>query len=281
MIRRNRPQVAVSVLLLLLPLLTASGFSDSDNTPVISTPDEIKAEFTDVVCQNGKRQAAVKALFEKMGASVNDITVEKFGGVENLVVRKPGATAETLIIGAHYDKVPAGCGAIDNWSGIVALAHIYRSLRNLKTQKALLFVAFGKEEEGLVGSKAMVKAMSKEPAAGVCAMINMDSFGLGAAQAAANLLSKKMMDLAATLAKRMQMPYGDAAVYGGDSDSSSFIAKKIPAITLHGVTSDWPKILHSANDKPEKVDTVSVYLGYRLALGMVIEINNAPCDAWR
>ena len=90
MIRRNRPHAAGIVLLLLLPLLAASGFNDSDNKPVISTPDEIKAEFTDVVCQNGKRQAAVKALFEKLGASVNDITVEKFGGVENLVVRKPG-----------------------------------------------------------------------------------------------------------------------------------------------------------------------------------------------
>ena len=281
MIRRNRPHAAGLVLLLLLPLLAASGFNDSDNKPVISTPDEIKAEFTDVVCQNGKRQAAVKALFEKMGASVNDITVEKFGGVENIVVRKPGATAETVIIGAHYDKVPAGCGAIDNWSGIVAMAHVYRSLRNLKTQKTLLFVAFGKEEEGLVGSKAMVKAMSKEQVAGVCAMVNIDSFGMGATQAAANMSSKKLMELAASLTKRMQIPYGDAAINDAGADSMSFIARNIPAITLHGLGSDWMKILHTSNDKPEKVDTVSVYLGYRLALGMVIEINNAPCDAWR
>jgi Iap family predicted aminopeptidase len=79
----------------------------------------------------------------------------------------------------------------------------------------------------------------------------------------------------------MQIPYNNAAINGGDADSSSFIEKKIPAITLHGLASDWMKILHTGNDKPEKVDTVSVYLGYRLALGMVIEINNAPCDAWR
>ncbi|MEN3334092.1 MAG: hypothetical protein V7641_3457 [Blastocatellia bacterium] len=279
MIQRNRPLWAGIVLL--LPLLAASGFKDADNKPVISTPDEIKAEFADVVCQNGKRQAAVKALFEKMGASVNDITVEKFGSVENLVIRKPGATPETIVIGAHYDKVPAGCGAIDNWSGIVALAHVYRSLRNLKTQKTLLFVAFGKEEEGLVGSKAMVKAMSKEQAAGVCAMVNMDSFGMGATQAAANMSSRKLMELAATLTKRMHIPYNNAPINGGDADSSSFIDKKIPAVTLHGLAGDWTKVLHTANDQPAKVDTVGVYLGYRLALGMVIEINNVPCDQWR
>jgi len=79
----------------------------------------------------------------------------------------------------------------------------------------------------------------------------------------------------------MQIPYGDAAIRDAGADSMSFITRNIPAITLHGLTSDWMKILHTGNDKPEKVDTVSVYLGYRLALGMVIEINNAPCDAWR
>jgi len=161
------------------------------------------------------------------------------------------------------------------------MAHVYRSLIKVTTQKTLLFVAFGKEEEGLVGSKAMVKAMSKEQVAGVCAMVNIDSFGMGATQAAANMSSKKLMDLAATLTKRMQIPYGDAAIRDAGADSMSFIARNIPAMTLHGLTSDWMKILHTGNDKPEKVDTISVYLGYRLALGMVIEINNAPCDAWR
>ena len=280
-IRCNSRRAAGLVLLLLWPLLTAFGFSDSDNKLVVSTLDEIKAEFTNVVCQNDKRQAAVKALFEKMGAAASDITVEKFGGVENLVLRKPGATAETVIISAHYDKVSAGCGAIDNWSGIVALAHLYRSLRNVEMKKTLLFVAFGKEEEGLVGSKAMVKAMTKEQLAQVCAMVNIDSFGMAATQAAANMSSKKLMDLAATLTKRMQIPFSNAAINGGDADSSSFIEKKVPAITLHGLASDWMHVLHTSNDKPEKVNAVSVYLGYRLTLGMIIEINDAPCDAWR
>ncbi len=280
-IRSHTQRAAAIVLLLLLPLASASGFSYSDNSPTISTLDEIKAEFADVVCKNDKREAAVRALFEKMGATADDISVEKFGGVENLVIRKPGVTTETVIVGAHYDKVPDGCGAIDNWSGIVVLAHLYRSLRNVKTSKTLLFVAFGKEELGLVGSHAMVKAMSKEQAAQICAMVNLDSFGMGAAQAAANMSSKKLLESAAKIAERMKIPFGSAAIAGAGADSMSFIDRGIPAITLHGVTNDWRKVLHTSNDKPEKVDAVSVYLGYRLALALTVEVINAPCDAWR
>ena len=281
MIIRGHTQRAAAIVLLLFLPLAARGFGQSGNSPVISTPDEIKAEFADVVCKNDKRQQAVRALFEKMGAAANDITVEKFGGVENLVVRKPGMSAETVIIGAHYDKVLNGCGAIDNWSGIVVMAHLYRSLRNVRTSKTLLFVAFGKEEEGLVGSHAMVKAMSKEQVAQVCAMVNLDSFGMGAAQAAANLSSKKLMDLAESLAKRMNISFAGAAIRGAGADSQSFIGRGLPAISLHGVTDIWRRVLHTDDDRPAKVVPLSVYLGYRLALGMVVEINNAPCGQWR
>lgn len=281
MIRSHTRRVAVFVLLLFLPLAAAHGFGGSQNGPTVSTLDEIKAEFADVVCKNDKRQSAVRALFEKMGAQAADITVEKFGSVENLVIRKSGTTAETIIIGAHYDKVANGCGAVDNWSGIVAMAHVYRSLRNVQTKKTLLFIAFGKEEEGLVGSHAMVKAMSKEQVAQVCAMVNLDSFGMGAAQAASNMSSAKLIKLAGSLAERMQIPFGNEAIPDAGADSMSFIERHIPAVTLHGLTSDWQKVLHTDNDKPTKVEPLSVYLGYRLALSMVIEINNAACDAWR
>ena len=269
----------VVALLVFLPLLV--GFGDPESSPVFSSPDEIKAEFETVPCKNGDRQAAVKAFFERMGALETEIKVEKFGGVENVVVRKAGATPDTIVIGAHYDKVLRGCGAIDNWTGIVALAHLYHSLRNLETQKSLVFVAFGREEEGMVGSKAMARAMKKEQLARVCAMINLDSFGMGAAQAATNISSGKMIELARNMAERMQITFASASISGADSDSSSFIAYKVPAITLHGMAPDWPKVLHSENDRPAAVKPGSVYLGYRLALAMIVEINNSPPGAWR
>src|SRR5262249_13811252 len=118
---------------------------------VISSENEIEADAFSVVCENRERQKEVVKLFGKMGASTEDVVIEKFKDAESVVVRKPGATDETIVIGAHYDKVFAGCGAIDNWTGVVAMAHIYKTLRPLTARKGMIFVAFGREEGGLVG----------------------------------------------------------------------------------------------------------------------------------
>ena len=80
------------------------------------------------------------------------------------------------------DKVNTGCGALDNWTGIVALAHVFRALRSVPLKKTILFVGFGKEEEGLVGSHAMVDAIKKDGVSEYCAMINIDSLGLAVPQ---------------------------------------------------------------------------------------------------
>jgi aminopeptidase YwaD len=250
------------------------------DAPAISTPGALKAELDGVVCKQGEREAAVVSLFEKMGAGPQEITIEKPNGIHNVVVRKAGMSEETIIIGAHYDKASHGCGAIDNWSGVVALANIYRSLRNLQTQKTLEFVAFGEEERGLLGSKAMAGKLSKEQMARTSAMVNLDSFGMGNVQAATNLSSPKLLELASTLAARLQIRFETAPI-AGDSDSSPFRNRKIPAITLHGMAGEWWKTLHSENDRAEAVNLQSVYLGYRLGLLMVLEIDQAPLDKWR
>jgi Iap family predicted aminopeptidase len=249
----------------------------------ISTPEEIRSEFDSVPCKNGDRLKAVKALFEKMGAKTEEITVEKVRGVENVVIRKGAAndTPEKIVIGAHYDKVSAGCGALDNWTGVVAVAHIYRSLKDLPLKKNVIFVAFGREEEGLVGSSAMAGAIKKEQVAEYCAMINIDSLGLGVAQVADNMSTKKLVDFAESLAKEMKAPFAHGPVAGGDSDSTSFNRKGIPALTIHSLTNEWPKILHSNNDNPSKVNHESVYLGYRLALALLVRLDQADCKSFR
>src|SRR5215510_8538014 len=249
----------------------------------ISTPEEIRSEFDSVPCKNGDRLKAVKALYEKMGAKAEEIAVEKVRGVENVVIRKAAAadSPEKIVIGAHYDKTPDGCGAIDNWTGVVAVAHIYRSVKDLSLKKNIIFAAFGKEEEGLVGSSAMAGAIKKEQVAEYCAMINIDSLGLGAAQVADNMSTKKLVDFAESLAKEMNAPFAHGLLAGGDSDSTSFNRKGIPALTIHSLTKEWRKILHSSNDNPSKVNHESVYLGYRLALALLVRVDQADCQSFR
>jgi Zn-dependent M28 family amino/carboxypeptidase len=249
----------------------------------ISTIEEVKSEFDSVPCKDDERLGAVKLLFEKMGAKPEEIIVEKFKDVENVLISMAGAenSSERIIIGAHYDKTEQGCGAVDNWTGIVALVHIYRALKETTLNKTVVFVAFGKEEKGLVGSSAMTDQIRKEQEAEYCAMINIDSIGLSRIEVADNLSSKKLVALSARIAKEMKLPFAHGYLNGGDSDSSSFIKKKIPALTIHALGNNWKQVLHTPNDQAAKVRVESVYSGYQLALALLDRIDKSDCQAFR
>lgn len=288
---RNLRSPRLIVLVVCLCWITGPALAQESATPVktastrISTREEIADEFKAVPCKNADRLTAVKAFFERMGAKPEEISAEKISGGNNLVIIIPASStesgAEKIVIGAHFDKTPDGCGALDNWSGITALAHVYRTAKEMKFKKTIIFVAFGEEEKGLVGSVGMVEKIKKEELPEYCAMINIDSLGLAYPQAADNMSSKKMMDFTAELAGKMNLPFAHAAIPGAGADSQPFLSKKIPAITLHGMTNDWPKYLHSSGDKPENVKTESVYLGYRLTLALLVEVDGSPCQAFK
>src|ERR1051325_8216655 len=275
----QRLSFGVLACLLLVPAPVSSGSQGGQIT--ISTQEEIVRDFAAVPCKDNERLKSVQALFAGMGAPPEQVAIEKLDDVENVVVRKPLKSPETLVIGAHYDKTPEGCGAIDNWTGIVTMAHIYHSLKDVPTQKTLIFIAFGKEEKGLLGSKAWGRNVKKEDADQYCAMINIDSLGMAAPQVLENLSSKPLVNRAADLAQRMKMPFSKFSIHGAGADSESFIAKKIPALTISAISNGGGGGLHTSNDQAAKVNPASLYLGYRLALGLIAELNGVPCDASR
>jgi hypothetical protein len=279
----NNPLRPANALLLCLLVFLLSPFVASAQEPnvKISTTEQIKTDLERVTCKDEERLSAVKALFQSAGAANSDLTINKYKDVEDVVLIKKGETDEKIVVGAHYDKVSLGCGAIDNWTGIVTLANLYSSIKNSRPKKTLIFVAFGKEERGLVGSHAMATAIDKNEIPQYCAMINIDSLGLSAPQVADNMSSRKMTELAAGVAKAMNVPFSHASIPGGDSDSSSFKDRKIPSVTIHGLSNDWPKILHSRNDQVSKINPTSVYLGYRLALAIIARVDQASCAEYR
>jgi Zn-dependent M28 family amino/carboxypeptidase len=273
--------ITIFILLLMLFFAVSDASGQQQASISTSTPEQIKEDFAAVPCKDEERLNAVKALFEKMGAVSSSISIEKYKNVENLVVRKPGASQEIVVIGAHYDKVAEGCGAVDNWSGIVAIAHLYRTLKDIPLKKTVMFVAFGKEEKGLIGSRAMAEAIDKLQLEQYCAMINIDSFGLANPQVLDNTSNKNLTSLTASLAKEMKIPFAHASVEGADADSSAFLKKKIPALTLHGLSNEFMSVIHTRNDTASKVNEVSVYLGYRLVLALVGSLNESSCSAYK
>src|SRR5439155_3070077 len=106
-------------------------------------------------------------------------------------------------------------------------------------------------------------------------------FGLARPFAMENTSSPSLIALAKDSAANLDIPFYTVPIRAGDADSSSFIARKIPAITLSGLSNEWQEILHSPNDQSSKVIPLSVYLGYRLALLMWTKMAAAPCPAYR
>lgn len=264
---------------IVLVLCSATGIAAQSAT--VSTEEEITTDVKSVVCKNTERLNSVKALFKKMGAADEEMKVEKIDDVENLIVIKKGKTDEKVVIGAHYDKTSDGCGVIDNWTGIVVMANIYRTLKTVDTQKTFVFVAFGKEELGLLGSREMARAIPKEKRGEYCAMVNFDSFGHAYPQVMTNISDEKLTVLAKETAEEIKLPFSKAVIENASSDSESFRQQKIPGISIHGLNDKWQNFLHSSNDKIENVNMKAVYISYRYGLNYLAKIDAKGCGDFR
>lgn len=250
--------------------------------PSTITDETIKADMLLHVCKNSDRLAAVKNLFKSKGAKEEEMKVENADNVENLIVTVTGKSEETIVIGAHYDKVSEGCGAIDNWTGLVVVANLYAAARKATPAKTLVFAAFGKEEQGLIGSAAMAKSIPKEKRTEVCSMLNFDSFGFTYPQVLTNSSNSRMTKFAEELAAEVKMPFSKASLAGAaDADSTSFNAKDIPAITFHGLSGKWQEYLHSSKDKLENVNQQSVRVGYNFVSLYLSRVDASPCNIFR
>ncbi len=266
---------------ILLIAFALTGFSQPPPSVPLSTYKAIKTDVELVPCENKDRLEGVRKLFTEKGADESDVKIEDFGHVENLVIENQGNGIGTVIIGAHYDQEGGGCGAIDNWTGIVVLANVYNTMRTMSTNKSYKFVAFGKEEQGLIGSKAMANAIPKDQRENYCAMVNLDSFGFSYPQFMPHISDQRLLKLGKEISMALKLPSGTAGIDRASSDSLPFIENKIPAISVHGLSNNWQSILHTKRDQVKNINHASVYYGYRFTLSFVIAIDAEPCDAFR
>lgn len=73
-----------------------------------------------------------------------------------------------IIVGAHFDSVPAGPGAADNATGVAIVLAAARYLRDVPgRQHAVVFALFDQEELGLIGSKAYASTLANTDVASV------------------------------------------------------------------------------------------------------------------
>ncbi|HKW27409.1 MAG TPA: M28 family peptidase [Terriglobales bacterium] len=226
---------------------------------------------------NSEREAILKKMFTDLGCA-NHLTEQPVEHLKqpDLICVLPGQTNQTIVVGAHFDRVSVGDGVVDNWSGASLLPSLYQGLRTQPRQHSFIFIAFTGEEKGELGSQAYVRRMSKDDVARTNAMVNMDTLGLGPTEMWLSHADPYLAAALRAVAKSLDLPLGSVNVDGlGSSDSEEFARRKIPRITIHSVTQQtWP-ILHSPQDTLKAVHLDDYYESYRLIEGYLVYLDGA------
>ncbi|SEI79931.1 Peptidase family M28 [Dyadobacter koreensis] len=175
----------------------------------------------------------------------------------------------TIVIGAHFDHLGLGKqgsskddhpegkihnGADDNASGVAGLLELarYFSENNSKEPYNFLFIAFGAEELGLLGSKHFVNNPTL-PLNKISFMCNMDMIGRYNPDRGVGIggygTSSQWPEVFKPVKSGIKF-FTDAAGSGG-SDHGSFYAKRIPVLFFHtGGHDDY----HKPTDDVEKIN---------------------------
>ena len=184
----------------------------------------------------------------------------------NVVADLPGTDpgAGMVVLGGHYDTVAGVDGANDNGSGIAALLTVARLAAGRSYPFALRFIAFGTEEEGLIGSRHYVHSLSAAETRDIVAMLNFDALGTGdvAAMIATPWLGKLVLELGDEIGVPVRLD-PDLGLDGGSSDFAPFEAAGVPFVFFFA--DDFSRI-HTADDTLEHV--VPARIGEAVALGL-------------
>jgi peptidase M28-like protein len=217
---------------------------------------------------NRERQATLKRMFIEAGCGeqLSEQAVKR-SKAPNLICVHPGTTGRVIIVGAHFDRVSAGDGVVDNWSGASLLPSLFQAVAIEPRQHSYVFIGFTEEEAGLIGSRFYVRQMTAAQIAATDAMVNLDTLGLASTNVGLHHSDKRLVLALGSIAKLVGLPVsGVNFEQVGSTDSESFVARKIPAISIHSLNQKaWnAQILHTSKDKLAAVRLDDYYDTYRL-----------------
>jgi Zn-dependent M28 family amino/carboxypeptidase len=218
--------------------------------------------------KNPEREPELHQLFEGAGCAGEALTEATVKGANspNLICTLRGESDSIIVVGAHFDKVAAGEGVVDNWSGASLLPSLFESLKGEPRRHTFVFIGFTDEEKGLVGSEAYAKRLTREERSKIRAMVNMDSLGLSPTKVWLSHADKKLAEALNLVAHTMKLPltWVNVEGVGASTDSEPFASRKIPSLTIHSVTQETFPVLHSAKDQLSAIHLDDYYATYKL-----------------
>jgi Zn-dependent M28 family amino/carboxypeptidase len=180
--------------------------------------------------------------------------------------RNEDPNAPLVIIGAHYDSVPAGPGANDNASGTSTILEVARELAASPVPGvAVRYVSFGAEEIGLLGSRAYVNAMSAPDRQRVVLMMSVDMMAVGD-QPAFGGSSEWVARAMARADAQGYRPLNQSDRLRRMSDHAPFIEAGMPALMFHWVDDPF---YHTALDIPANVQPFAIDLMGSIVVDLV------------
>lgn len=205
----------------------------------------------------------------KMKVNISPVKVVTANVIGMLEGNDPVLKNEAVVIGAHRDHLGYGeygslyrgndkqihNGADDNASGTAGLLELAQKFssnkKNLK--RSIMFISFGAEEAGLLGSAYFTKSKIFEKL-NIDAMINMDMIGR-MSQNKLIIYGTGTSSIWNSLLDSLNSPYGFVITKTpdgfGPSDHSSFYAKNIPVLHFFsGTHADY----HSPSDDYQKIN---------------------------
>ncbi|HET8714699.1 MAG TPA: M20/M25/M40 family metallo-hydrolase, partial [Holophagaceae bacterium] len=200
----------------------------------------------------------------------------------NLVAEIKGSEwpEQVVIVGGHMDAWDLGAGATDNGTGTVAAMEVLRAIKalGLRPRRTIRIVLFSGEEQGLLGSRAYVKAHSAE-LKDIQAVL-VDDFGTGAIK---GWTLQGREDLAPALAAAM----APASVigchelfFGGlpeSSDDWPFAKAGVPAFFAYQAFADYLTTTHHSQlDTFDHVDRAGLVQGAQAMAVTAWGLANAP-----
>jgi Zn-dependent M28 family amino/carboxypeptidase len=179
---------------------------------------------------------------EKISAHIQMSNTSEMIKSRNVIATLPAEKeiAENVIIGGHLDSWDLSTGAIDNGIGIAAILDIARTYKvlGLKPKRNIKFVMFMGEEQGLLGSKEMVKMLAaKDELSNVAYMLNIDMSGNPRGFNATG--REEMLSIFDEIGVKMQAvdstyENSNANSAGLHSDHQSFMMEGVPVVGLVG-----------------------------------------------
>jgi putative aminopeptidase FrvX len=226
----------------------------------------VLARLRQTAKDNHARAMTLETLLAESGCTAAHLEEQSVKHLKapNVICTWPGATDQRILISAHTDKVGVGEGAVDDWSGASLLADLFESLHTVPRRHTLVFIGFSGEEEGLVGSRFYVKALTAEHAARIKAEVNIECLGLSPTAVWLSHADRELARFAGQVSAASKLPIGATNVdQVGRDDAMSFAERRIPTITFHSVTQSTLAILHSQSDTYRAIHPDDYYDSYR------------------